>query len=140
MTDTSPISFTASNRSKPLVIYSGYDYRLKSSTEKVKYWTCISKRCTANVHTKTNDQFIKAAGEHHHLPSPEQIELRNLKKEVKDRVQLETTSVPKIYDEELARSNPSSVALTLAPIPAEASKFYICTDFCRSLHVLQTLL
>jgi hypothetical protein len=44
-------------------------------------------------------------------------------------VEVETTSVPKIYDEELARSNLSSVALTLAPIPAEASKFYICTDF-----------
>jgi hypothetical protein len=80
MADLSPISFTTSNRNKPLVIYSGYIYRLKSSSEKVKYWTCISKGCTTNVHTKTNDQFIKAGGDHHHLPSPEQIELRNLKK------------------------------------------------------------
>ncbi|CAF1474881.1 unnamed protein product [Rotaria sordida] len=120
MTDTSPISFTSSNRGKRLLVYYGYIYRLKKSTTKIKYWSCNSNGCTANVHTNPNDHFIKASGDHHHLPSPEQIELRNLMKKVKDRVQVETTSVPKIYEEELARSNLSSVALTLASIPAEA--------------------
>ncbi|CAF1175010.1 unnamed protein product, partial [Rotaria sordida] len=58
-------------------------------------------------------------GHHYHIPDPEQIELRNLRKKVKDRVQSETNSIPKIYEEELARSNLSSTALTLAPVAVE---------------------
>jgi hypothetical protein len=129
MADPSPISFTTSNLGKPMLVYSGYIYRLKKWSEKVKYWSCKLNGCTANVHTNAKDHFIKAGGDHHHLPSPEQIELRNLKKKIKDRVQVETTSISKIYEEELTRSNLSSVVLTLAPIPAEASRFYICRDF-----------
>ncbi len=112
-----------------MLVYSGYIYRLKKWTEKVKYWSCKSNGCTANIHTNAQDHFIKAGGDHQHLPSPEQIELRNLKKKVKDRVQVETTSIPKIYEEELARSNLSSVALTLAPVLGEASTFYIVEIF-----------
>ncbi|CAF2946742.1 unnamed protein product, partial [Rotaria sp. Silwood2] len=76
--------------------------------------------CSANVHTNQNDHFLKANGHHHHMPSPEQIELRNLKQKVKDRVQVETNSVPKIYEKELARSNLSPTALILAPVATEA--------------------
>ncbi|CAF1465953.1 unnamed protein product [Rotaria sordida] len=54
------------------------------------------------------------------MPSPEEIELRNLKQKVKDRVQVETNSIPKIYEEELARSNLSPTALILAPVATEA--------------------
>jgi hypothetical protein len=63
------------------------------------------------------------------MPAPERIEIRDLKNKVKDRVQDETTSVPKIYEEELARSNLSSVALTLAPVTVEASKLLIYYSF-----------
>jgi hypothetical protein len=112
-----------------MLVYSGYVYRLKKSTIKVKYWVCESNSCIANVHTNTNDQFIKANGVHRHMPAPEYIELRNLKNKVKDRVQVETTSVPKIYEEELARSNLSSIALTLAPVTVEASKLFIYYNF-----------
>lgn len=112
-----------------MLVYLGYIYRLNKWTEKVKYRRCKANGCTANVHTNGNDNFIKAGGDHNHLPAPEQIELRNLKKKVKDRVQVETTSIPKIYEEELARSNLSSVALTLALFPGEASKFYFFRYF-----------
>jgi hypothetical protein len=44
---------------------------------------------------------------------PEQIEIRTLKKKTTDRVQTETTVVPKIYQEELARSNFIQTVLTL---------------------------
>ncbi|CAF1530543.1 unnamed protein product [Rotaria sordida] len=119
MTDSTSISFTTSNRGKPLLIYSGYIFRLKKSTVKVKYWTCHSDGCVANVHTDKNDHFIKSNGQHHHIPEPEQIELRNLKRKVKERVKTETSSISKIYEEELARSNLSSTALTLASTAAE---------------------
>ncbi|CAF2981494.1 unnamed protein product [Rotaria sp. Silwood2] len=103
-----------------MLIYSGYVYRLKKSTKNVKYWVCQSNSCAANVHTNASDQFVKANGQHQHLPAPEHIELRDLKNKVKERVRTEATSVPKIYEEELARSNISSAALILAPLPADA--------------------
>lgn len=108
-----------------MLVYSGYVYRLKKSTIKVKYWVCQSETCAAKVHTNINDHFIKANGHHRHMPAPERIELRDMKNRVKERVQDETVSVPKIYEEELARSNLSSVALTLAPLTVEASKLLI---------------
>ncbi|CAF4818552.1 unnamed protein product, partial [Rotaria magnacalcarata] len=98
----------------------GYVYRLKKSTKNVKYWVCQSNSCAANVHTNASDQFVKANGQHQHLPAPERIELRDLKNKAKERVRTEATSVPKIYEEELARSNISSAALILAPLPADA--------------------
>ena len=125
MTDSTAISFTTSNQGKLLVIYSGYIYRLKKLTEKVKYWTCNKDSCFAKVHTNKNDEFIKLNGCHHHMPAPEKIELRNLKRRVKERVQSKTNSIPQIYEEELARSSFSSAALTLAPIAIESSKLFI---------------
>ena len=121
MAGATTISFTTSNRGKPLLVYSGFIYRLKKTTKSVKYWVCHSEGCLANVHTNLNDHFRKANGLHHHVPAPERIELRDLRKKVKERVLTESDSVPKIYEEELARSNLSSVALTLAPAAIEAS-------------------
>ncbi|CAF4451908.1 unnamed protein product, partial [Rotaria sp. Silwood2] len=97
-----------------------YVYRLKKSTRKVKYWVYQSNSCAANVHTNANDLFVKVNGQHRHLPAPERMELRDLKKKVKERVESETTSVPNIYEEELDRFNLSSVALILASLPANA--------------------
>ncbi|CAF2534418.1 unnamed protein product [Rotaria sp. Silwood2] len=129
MADSTIISFTTSNRGKRMLVYSGYVYRLKRPTVKVKYCVWQSNGCAASVHTNTNDDFIKANGHHRHMPAPERIELRDLKNKVKDRVQGETTSVPKIYEEELARSNLSSVALTLAPLTVEDKKtIYDCFE------------
>ena len=54
------------------------------------------------------------------------INLLKLKKnKVKKRVANETTSVLKLYEEELARSNLSSAALTLAPLSIDASKLFV---------------
>ena len=125
MADSTTISFTKSNRGKPMLVRLGYVYRLKKSTTKVKYWVCQSASCTAGIHTDKNDEFIKPTGQHRHLSTPEHVELRDLKINVKNRIQDETVSVPKVYVEELARSNLSSTALTLAPSSVEASEFFV---------------
>ena len=46
--------------------------------------------------------FIKAIGNHSHLQSPEEIEVRTLKGNIKRTVISETTTVTKIYDKEFA--------------------------------------
>jgi hypothetical protein len=129
MADSTPLSFTTSNRGKRMLVYSGYVYRLQKSTIKVKYWVCQTNSCAAHVHTNTTDHFIKANGQHRHLPAPERIELRDLKNKVKERVQGETCSIPTIYEEELGRSKLSPVALTPAPVTVEASKLSTCRNF-----------
>ena len=123
-----------------MLVHVGFVYRLKKSTTKVKYWTCQSSSCTAGIHTDNNDQFIKVTGQHRHLAVPEHIELRDLKNKVKDRVADETVSVPKVYAEELARSNLSSVALTLAPSTVEASKRCATRCFCETSLFYRTLI
>ncbi|CAF3841949.1 unnamed protein product [Rotaria sp. Silwood1] len=123
MTDPPLISLTTSNRGKPLLVYSGYIHGLKKSTNKVKYWVCHSDGCLVTIHTNKNDEILKANGHHYHIPDSEQIELRNLRKKVKDRIQSETNSIPKTYEEELARSNLSATALTLAPVAVKIILF-----------------
>ncbi|CAF4256090.1 unnamed protein product [Rotaria sp. Silwood2] len=121
MTDPPSIYFTTSNRGKSLLVYSGYIHRLKKSTEKVKYWVCHSDGCLATIHTNKNDEILIADGHHYHIPDPEQIELRNLRKKVKDRIQSETNSIPKIHEAELAQSVLNRVRRkTTPPLPTSA--------------------
>ena len=56
------------------------------------------------------------------MPTPERLEIRKLMTTIKARVKRETTAVGQIYTEELARSNPSTAALAIAPTAKEASK------------------
>jgi hypothetical protein len=113
-------------------------YQLNKSTDKVKYWKCEVKYCTAAIHTDANDQFIKkSGGEHTHLSSPEHVQVRKLRKRVKDRVSQESIAIGRIYDDELTQSQLSQTSLAVAPTAEEASKFNkeqqfnICIFLCR---------
>src|SRR5579862_1002578 len=106
------IEFIMSNKGKPLLVLNSFVYQLNKSTQKVKYWKCEIKTCSAGVHTDSNNQFLKKCGEHDgHMPSPEIIAVRKMKKLVKDRVIQETTPIGQIFDDELARSQLSQTAL-----------------------------
>jgi FLYWCH zinc finger domain len=120
------VEFVTSNKGKPLLVYDGYIFKKNKSTEKVTYWICQHGACNATVHTDSNDQYLKSRGNHEtHLPSPEQIELRNFRDIVKKRTAEETIAIGMIYEEELARANLSQTALAIAPSANEASKFLI---------------
>ncbi|CAF3033977.1 unnamed protein product [Rotaria sp. Silwood2] len=76
------------------------------------------------VHTDANDQFLKISGQQHtHLSSPEHVQVRKLRKRMKDRVTQENIAIGKIYDDELARLQLSQTALVVAPTAEEANKF-----------------
>jgi hypothetical protein len=55
--------------------------------------------------------------------SPEQIEIQTFTKKIKDRVQTETDTVPKIYQDEFARPNCFQTLLALASVAIDASEF-----------------
>ena len=104
MASATTISFTTSNRGKPLLVFSGFVYRLTKSMKSVEYWDYHSDGSPANIHADLNDRFRKANDHHRHVPAPERIELRDLKNKVKDRALTESNAMPKIYEEKLARS------------------------------------
>ncbi|CAF4865857.1 unnamed protein product, partial [Rotaria sp. Silwood2] len=58
--------------------------------------------------------------QHTHLSSPEHVQVRKLRKRVKDRVTQENIAIGRIYDDELARSQLSQTALVVAPTAEEA--------------------
>ena len=70
-----------SNKGKPLLVYDGYIFKKKKSTEKVTYWICQHGACNATVDTDSNDQYLKSRGNHEtHLPSPEQNRIEKLQR------------------------------------------------------------
>ncbi|CAF4388334.1 unnamed protein product, partial [Rotaria sp. Silwood2] len=62
----------------------------------------------------------KGGQQHTHLSSPEHVQVRKLRKRVKDRVTQENIAIGRIYDDELARSQLSQTALVVAPTAEEA--------------------
>ncbi|CAF1470483.1 unnamed protein product [Adineta ricciae] len=121
MSTTSILTFSISNKGKPILICDGYIYQLNRTRPKVKYWGCKNRMCSAYMHTDHHNQFIGKSGNHDsHLPVPESIEVVTFKEKVKNRVVNEMTAIGKIYDNELAAGNLSEAALGLAPLGNEA--------------------
>ena len=117
------ITFITSNKKKRLLVIDGYIFQQNKSTEKVIYWICEEKMCGMGVHLSTDDVFIKfTKSAHTHMPAPEKLQIRQVLSHVKDRVNRETTSVGKIYTEELSRHNLSDSALAMANTPKESSR------------------
>jgi len=71
---------------------------------------------------------------------PEKIEIRTLKKKIKDPVQTETAAVPKIYQEKLAGPNFSQTVLALASVAIDDREFSFGNFnwFPLFLHTAQT--
>jgi hypothetical protein len=133
MTILHTISWLASNKGKRLLVIDGFVFQSNKISAKVTYWKCEVKECGATGHTDSNDQLIRQNGEHTHLPSPERIEIRLLKKSAKDRVKSEAIPITQIYEEELAHAHLSVAALATAPSGNEASK-YLFDVSSLSLH------
>ena len=120
------ISFITSNNGKSLLVYDGYLYEMNKATEKVKYWTCQERTCSASIRIDSDGQFIKSKGNHgSHLPSSEEIECRMFKSVVKKRIIEESISIGLIYDQELTRANFSQAGLTVSLSAQEASMLHL---------------
>ncbi|CAF4343787.1 unnamed protein product, partial [Rotaria sp. Silwood2] len=68
------------------------------------------------IHTDTNSKLIKTIDDHNHLPEKEKLEVRE---KVKQRAINETTPIPRIYDEECAKSMLSNAAIAVLPSERE---------------------
>ena len=52
------ISFIQSQKGKHLLTLGKHIFKLNKSTENRKYWICTVKRCTAGIHTNSNNESI----------------------------------------------------------------------------------
>jgi uncharacterized protein Usg len=55
------------------------------------------------VHTDLKDEYLSITGDHDHVAQPDVLETKALKEKMKNRILTETTSITKIYDEELTK-------------------------------------
>ncbi|CAF4460280.1 unnamed protein product [Rotaria socialis] len=121
MSTVPSLSFSTSNKRKPILICDGFSFQLNRTRPKLKYWRCKDRTCSAYIHTNHKNQYVGKSGDHNvHLPVPEQVEVAMFKEKVKERVVKETTAIGKIYDKEMASLNLSDGALGLIPLADEA--------------------
>jgi hypothetical protein len=137
--ETNKISFVTSNKGKPLLSFGHYLFKCNKSTDAKRYWVCIERQCGVFIHTNLNDEFLLASGDHNHVAGPDMLETRVLREKMKNRIINETTSITKIYDEEISKAYLSESTAALFPTvvefrmyPSDRTLIY----FSVSLHFL----
>lgn len=126
-------SFITSNKGKPLLVLNNFVYKKNKETKTKKYWVCQVNGCSVYVHTDLQDAIIKAGSEHKHLPNPENMQLKDFRTKVKDRVMKETTAIAKIYEEEVILSQMPPPTLAMMPLAHELRKNH--TSFSRRIYI-----
>ena len=116
------ISFTKSNKGKPLLIHENYVFKCNKITTNKKYWLCTERECGVYLHTCINDQLMHIAGVHKHPANPDQLQVKLVRDKMKERILVETTSITKIYDEEIIKANLSREATAVMPTIVEYRK------------------
>jgi hypothetical protein len=74
--------------------------------------------------------MICITGDHNHAANPEQIATKILRDRMKERILAETTSITKIYDEEIVKTNLSN-RLTPGDVYIRPNISYENLDFSR---------
>ena len=113
--------FGTSNKGKPVIIYNNYFFTCNKTTGSKKYWVCNEKACGVYIHTTINNEFICVKGYHNHISNPDEVTVKLLRDKMKERILAETTSITKIYDEEIVKANISKGAAALIPTVVEYS-------------------
>jgi hypothetical protein len=124
MTTHCEISFTTSNKGKPLLIHNSYVFKCNKTTLSKKYWICNDPVCGVSLHTNMENQFLLVTGNHDHAVEPESLDIKLLKDKMKERILSETTSITKIYDEEVKKALLSDAAVAGLPTVFEYRMYF----------------
>lgn len=101
---TANVSFLISNKGKRLLSFHDYIFKCNKTTPWKRYWICVQKTCGVLIHTNLNDEFLTITRNHNHLANPDILKMNVLRAKMKSRILNETTSITKIYDEEIAKA------------------------------------
>ena len=102
--ETNRVSFVISNKGKSLLSFGNHLFKCNKTTDKKRYWVCLERGCGVFIHTNLKDEFLLVSGDHTHVSAPDILETRALREKMKNRIINETTSITKIYDEEIAKA------------------------------------
>ncbi|CAF4293395.1 unnamed protein product [Rotaria sp. Silwood2] len=120
----SVVSFLTSNKGKQLLVYDKYVFRCNKTTLFKKYWTCTEHACNVSAHTNTKNEFLSIIGNHNHIAEPHLLDVKQVKNKMKKRILSETTSLTKIYDEEVKKASLSPEAAATLPTVLEFSMYF----------------
>lgn len=120
----SELSFATSNKGKPILIYKNYLFKCNKTTASKKYWICIEQECGVYIHTSVINEMICINGDHNHSANPDQVEAKLLRDKMKERILAETTSITKIYDEEITKAKLSRGATAIIPTIIEYRMYH----------------
>ncbi|CAF1506917.1 unnamed protein product [Adineta ricciae] len=98
------ISFVTSNKGKRLLSFGEYLFKCNKTTLSKQYWVCIEHGCGVFIHTNLNNEFLLITGDHNHVARPDILEMKVLREKMKNRILNESTSITKIYDEEVTKA------------------------------------
>ena len=62
------------------------------------------------MNTNTRNKFFSINGDHNHASEPHLLDMKQIKSKMKERILNETTSLTKIYDEEIKKASLSDKA------------------------------
>ena len=68
--------------------------------------------------------MMSITGVHNHAANPDHIEAKIVRDKMKERILFETTSLTKIYDEEIVKANLSKAAAAIMPTIIQYRKYH----------------
>ncbi|CAF1305350.1 unnamed protein product [Rotaria sordida] len=104
-----------------MLVIDNYVFKLNKTTTTTKYYRCEHRECDVTVHTDINNVLLKTEGNHCHVIEPEKNKIRIFKQVLKERVINESTPIPKIYGEELAKMMLTLATIAILPSQREMS-------------------
>ena len=110
-----------------MLICDQYVFKCNKTTSSKKYWVCVEHTCGVYVHTSVINDFLAINGTHNHVAYPDQLEVKFLKEKMKERILAETTSLTKIYNEEVTKVTLSKEAAAVLPTVVEF-RMFSCTN------------
>ena len=93
--------FAETTKGKRAVIHEGYLYQKIRDNGPKSWWRCQDRSCNGRL-CMDDDIVINVSGIHHHPPNKAKITAQTVIRKMRKRAIKETTSIPKIYAEELA--------------------------------------
>lgn len=114
------ISKTISNKRKSMLSVQGYQFQMKNynKAKRVKFWRCANRYCGVLLHTTLDDKFIRFSGkvsEHSHAPNQAELQIRNLREEMRKRAESEQLPLQQIAEQEVRKGLLTGEALAVLP-------------------------
>ena len=119
------LSCLKTNKGKPLLVYNQYTFKFNQKSSSKKYWLCTEHGCGVYMHTDLNNEFLSITSDHNHVANPDILEIKSIKDKMKERILAETTSITKIYDEEVAKAHLSEEGAAALPTVIEYRTCFI---------------